>query len=103
MQMLWWGKVEARIAFIAQGAIRATALPKTQKGASHDDPFFQVLVFKVLKIGICLLISVQRYGFFLNYAIAKICYATQFDAIVALNYALCGQRGRFILNDAPIR
>ena len=28
-----------------------------QKEASHDDSFFQVLVFKVKKIGICLLIS----------------------------------------------
>ena len=95
MQMLWRGKVEARIAFIAQGAIRATALPKTQKGASHDDPFFQVLVFKVLKIGICLLISMQRYDFFLNYAIGKTCYATQFALHRVLNYAVLQLRRLF--------
>lgn len=53
---------------------------------------FQVLVFKVLKIGSCLLIPVQRYSFFFNYAIAKICLITQIASFLVANYAINSRR-----------
>ena len=53
---------------------------------------FHVLVFKVLKIGFVFLFPVQRYSFFSNYAIAKICLITQIASFLVANYAISSRR-----------